>query len=149
VTETKPKRRWFRFSLRTLFVLVTIVGIWLGLQVRTVMHRKQMLAFLDAECAGKFNPYDRIFRPDNECVLDGPVELTDKPRVSFIRRLLGDRTVPIICLPTSMTSDDVLQFTCTFPDAFITQFEHTCQSATLSLIAEQHFEITGDRLTVK
>ena len=27
MTETKPKRRWFRFSLRTLFVLVTIICI--------------------------------------------------------------------------------------------------------------------------
>ena len=31
MTETKPKRRWFRFSLRTLFVLVTIVGHLCGL----------------------------------------------------------------------------------------------------------------------
>ena len=30
MTETKPKRRWFRFSLRTLFVLVTIIGKRLG-----------------------------------------------------------------------------------------------------------------------
>src|SRR5262245_21854409 len=30
VTETKPKRRWFRFSLRTLFVLVTITGVAAG-----------------------------------------------------------------------------------------------------------------------
>jgi hypothetical protein len=27
---TAPKRRWFAFSLRTLFVLVTVFGIWLG-----------------------------------------------------------------------------------------------------------------------
>ena len=30
MTETKPKRRWFRFSLRTLFVLVTIIGVGAG-----------------------------------------------------------------------------------------------------------------------
>jgi hypothetical protein len=27
MTEIKPKRRWFKFSLRTLFVLVTIIGV--------------------------------------------------------------------------------------------------------------------------
>jgi hypothetical protein len=27
---TPPRRRWFRFSLRTLFVVVTLLGIWLG-----------------------------------------------------------------------------------------------------------------------
>jgi hypothetical protein len=26
MNEAKPKRRWFRFSLRTMFVLVTIAG---------------------------------------------------------------------------------------------------------------------------
>jgi hypothetical protein len=30
MAETKPKRRWFRFSLRTLFVLVAIIGVPLG-----------------------------------------------------------------------------------------------------------------------
>jgi len=28
--ESKPRRRWFRFSLRTLFVLVAVVSIVLG-----------------------------------------------------------------------------------------------------------------------
>jgi hypothetical protein len=42
--DTK-KRRWFRFSLRTLFVLVTVLCIWLGhsltwiRQRHTVFHR--------------------------------------------------------------------------------------------------------------
>jgi hypothetical protein len=26
-----PKRRWFRFSLRTLFVVVTVTAVWVGL----------------------------------------------------------------------------------------------------------------------
>jgi hypothetical protein len=27
---TAPKRRWFKYSLRTLFVVVTAFGVWLG-----------------------------------------------------------------------------------------------------------------------
>jgi hypothetical protein len=27
MSETKPKRRWLRFSLRTLFIMVTILGV--------------------------------------------------------------------------------------------------------------------------
>ena len=29
MTETKPKRPWFKFSLRTLFVVITVLCIWL------------------------------------------------------------------------------------------------------------------------
>ena len=42
MTETKPKRRWFRFSLRTLFVLVTIIGIaagWVTYQLNWIRER--------------------------------------------------------------------------------------------------------------
>jgi hypothetical protein len=30
MTETKPKRRWFRFSLRTFLIAITLFGAWLG-----------------------------------------------------------------------------------------------------------------------
>jgi hypothetical protein len=42
--ETKPKRRWFRFSLRTLFVLVTIAClpmIWMAYQLKWIHERRQ------------------------------------------------------------------------------------------------------------
>jgi hypothetical protein len=44
MTETKPKRRWFRFSLRTLFVLVTVIGVaagWLANQLNWIRQRHQ------------------------------------------------------------------------------------------------------------
>ena len=33
-----PKRRWFRFafSLRTLFIVVTLFGCWLGYQINSL-----------------------------------------------------------------------------------------------------------------
>ena len=43
MTETKPKRRWFRFSLRTLFVLVTIACIWLGYSFNWIRQRHDYL----------------------------------------------------------------------------------------------------------
>ena len=42
MTETKPKRRWFRFSLRTLFVLVTIISLpfgWIAYQLNWIQQR--------------------------------------------------------------------------------------------------------------
>jgi hypothetical protein len=40
-----PKRRWFRFNLRTLFVVVTVVGCiagWLLYQVRWIVERRHV-----------------------------------------------------------------------------------------------------------
>ena len=38
----KP-RRWFRFSLRTLFILLTLFGVWLGVQVKWIRDRNQLI----------------------------------------------------------------------------------------------------------
>ena len=41
----KPKpRRWFRFSLRTMFVLVTVVCVWLGYQLNWIRERREVLS---------------------------------------------------------------------------------------------------------
>ena len=39
-----PRRRWFRFSLRTLFVVVTVLGCWLGYQLNWIRERHAVLA---------------------------------------------------------------------------------------------------------
>jgi hypothetical protein len=44
VNEAKPTRRWFRFSLRTLFVLMTIVGFlagWVAYQLNWIRQREE------------------------------------------------------------------------------------------------------------
>jgi hypothetical protein len=46
MTETKPKRRWFRFGLRTLFVLMTIFGVvsgWVAYQFNWIRQRHEFL----------------------------------------------------------------------------------------------------------
>jgi hypothetical protein len=40
-----PKRRW-SFSLRVLFLVVTVVGIWLGWNLKQVRDRERMLALI-------------------------------------------------------------------------------------------------------
>ena len=39
-----PKRRWFRFSLRTMFVVVTVVACWLGWNLHQVRQREKFLS---------------------------------------------------------------------------------------------------------
>jgi hypothetical protein len=46
MTETKPKHRWFRFSLRTMFVLMTIICVgvaWVGYQLNWIRERHDFL----------------------------------------------------------------------------------------------------------
>ena len=40
-----PRRRWFlpRYSLATLFVVVTVFGVWLGMQVKWIRDRHEFL----------------------------------------------------------------------------------------------------------
>jgi hypothetical protein len=50
MTKTETKRRWFRFSLRTLFGLVTIVGVgagWVVYQLDWIRERHTLLASRD------------------------------------------------------------------------------------------------------
>jgi hypothetical protein len=39
-----PKRRWFRWSLRTMFVVVTVFGCWLGYQLNWIRQRHQLIS---------------------------------------------------------------------------------------------------------
>ena len=39
-----PKRRWPRFSLRTMFVVVTVFGCWLGYEMNWIRQRRQVIA---------------------------------------------------------------------------------------------------------
>ena len=45
--ESRAKIRRFHFSLRTLFVVVAITGIWLGWQRHLVSERKKILQWLE------------------------------------------------------------------------------------------------------
>ena len=36
-----PRRRWLRFSLSTCFILVTLVAVWLGVQMKWIKDRHQ------------------------------------------------------------------------------------------------------------
>jgi len=43
MSDHSPKRRWFRFSLRTLFVVVTVFACWLGYEMNWIRQRRQVI----------------------------------------------------------------------------------------------------------
>jgi len=48
-TPNWPTRRWFRFSLRTLLVAITLFGLWLGYYINWIHQRQQARAVEDRE----------------------------------------------------------------------------------------------------
>ena len=54
--ETKPKRRWFRFGLRTLFVVATALALVIGWQANIAHRRRAMSFVLGSSEQGHFPP---------------------------------------------------------------------------------------------
>src|SRR5262245_33675445 len=82
----RPSRRWLRFSLRTLLVLVTVFCVWLGWQVSIVHERKAALA--------KPGIVERVVYPGD----DEWNKADSVPTLPFWRYWMGDRPVPSIIL---------------------------------------------------
>ena len=94
------KRRWLRFSLRTLFVLVTLFCVWLGYSLNWIRQRRQELVwarshgqvFLDGISKNCYTPKGQA------------IELVDNPAPWQIR-ILGERGVWVIYIQTPSKPD--------------------------------------------
>ena len=47
-TTSNPRRRWFQYSLRTLFVLVTVLCVWLAVTVERVRKQREAVEAIEA-----------------------------------------------------------------------------------------------------
>ena len=47
--EEKPKRRWLRFSIRTMLLAVTVLCIWMGRQVQITKQRGALMREIHAD----------------------------------------------------------------------------------------------------
>lgn len=80
----KPRRRWFQYSLRSFFVVVAAVAVWLGI----IAHRarEQQEAVRAIEALGGRVRYDWQFEQDDPFGED--VQERGGPR--WLRRAVGD-----------------------------------------------------------
>ena len=98
MTETKPKRRWFRFRLRTLLVVMTALCVWLGFKVNAARRQKEAVtAILKAGGTVSFdyqmvqpgpgNPTD--FAIDSNALPSGPTWLRNVLGVDFFSNVIS------------------------------------------------------------
>lgn len=115
---TEPnRRRWFRFSLRGMFVLVTLVCVWLGWNLNTVRERRAVRKEFEARNGFSFqtaNDYfaGRVLGPDEHLA-----------SVSFSRRLCGDQAIQVIWYPwfEGPNETDLARLGRAFPEAQLTE----------------------------
>jgi hypothetical protein len=109
--EGKPKRRWLRFSLRTMFVLITAVSIWLGWTVSVVRERKSVLGDMRA------TPGFDVAPAGSTTYVGGPAPPT--PTIPWLRKWLGDEAIESIWFPADHipTAYEVRYLERLFPEA--------------------------------
>ena len=108
-------RRRLAFSLRTLFVLLTVFGVWLGWQVQIVRERKELLKSLDGRKSIRV-----VFSAEVPVRMRGGHEAS----IPIWRCWLGDKPVQFVFILFVYPPDKTEQLKAAFPEArFIDDFD--------------------------
>lgn len=108
-------RRWLSFSLRTLFVVMTVGCVWLGWEARIVRERKAVLRDL-RNVVVLFASTQR-YQPLTEAIQLGSQIDYGYLRISLTRRLLGDEPYVEIYLLETTPPELVERTEHAFPEA--------------------------------
>ena len=104
MTETKPNRRWFRFSLRTLFVLVTLFGCWLAYQLNWIRERHNAPVLAGISTAIEATPA-------------GPKEVTIEHDPPWPLAWFGERGYSALAVDESYGEQEIERIRKLFPEA--------------------------------
>lgn len=96
------KRLSLRFSLRTFFVLLTAVCVWLGYNADIVRNRKMLM---------HGSPLDPC--------LTISIDLDRQFKLSWIRRLLGDKMYPFAIQSHCMTKEQLDEMRSVYPEMWV------------------------------
>ena len=111
--STPPRRRWFQFGLRTMFVVVTVFAVWLGLELNYIHERKAMrespLSQGTAMPASDWVQAVAMSRPSSPRI--------SPPKIPFWREWLGDEAVGYIRIKSDEPESDDKRAAYLFPEA--------------------------------
>ena len=118
-----PKRRWLRFSLRTLFVVVTVLAAfsgWVVYHLNWIRERHQLLARHNATSAEQYvNRRARFGDPEPKPFL---TIAPSSPSIGFGLRLFGETDVShvrVFILDGGPEGDEIERAARLFPEATI------------------------------
>ena len=118
--QPKPRRRWLQFSLRTMFVVVTVFCVWMGFTAKRARDQREAVEAIEA-LGGTVDYEHEVFEVVNQLyVLGRP------PGPEWLRKLVGDEyfvSVNRVALPASKLDD-----------AMISRFERLTNLRYLNLI---------------
>jgi hypothetical protein len=106
--KAEAKRpRWLslQFSLRTLFIVVTLFAIWLGWQLQRIKARKDAIERIESN--GGIVQVGPSFTFTNQ----------PPPEISWFRVLLGDQAVTTIGMPDQFSTRERERICSQFPEA--------------------------------
>jgi hypothetical protein len=112
--------RWFRFSLRTMFILVTALCCWLAWESSIVRGRQAMLREL------RPRPMIQITTADEWVQYAYGSAPPPRARISLVRKWLGDQAIQEISYGRgfhNLTPEEIKRITRTFPEAKVHEFE--------------------------
>jgi hypothetical protein len=112
----KPRRSWFRFSLRTLLILMTLVCCWLAWESAIVRQRKALLAQMQASGAFTISKTPATWTVSS---LTNPKEYPRPATIPWVRRCLGDEAIQYVSYFNVPPEIDLQRVKRTFPE---TQF---------------------------
>jgi hypothetical protein len=102
-----PKRRWFRYSLRMLFVVVTVIACWLGWNLHVVEERKLLRSWIQKNRGHVLPAADWMrYRPLNEPIT-----------IPLIRQWFGDEPIYSVSLPYGSSQFDLDRTRAAFSEA--------------------------------
>jgi hypothetical protein len=107
-----PNRRWFRYSLRTLFIVVTLFACWLGWNLNKVRQREQVLRQKNITSAGM----DWATKQPRQ---------TPPQHFPFSWRLLGEQPLHILGVHGGLSPDELKRLQALFPEAEIHVYART------------------------
>jgi hypothetical protein len=104
---------WFQFRLGTMFVLVTILAVWLGWELHFVHARRAFVARLE--------PLGFDYYADRSDFVDPAHRPWKAARNSSWRQWLGDKNYSEIIIPAKWSHEEVEHATRLFPEAKVCQ----------------------------
>ncbi len=118
MTAAQPRRRWFRFSLRSFLLLVLVGGSVLGWQMHVVHERTRLRQWL------KFRDAYVVTLADQAGQKAGDPGIPHHGEIPWYRRLLGDEPVLLIDLREDVSEEAEDRVRRAFSESIVNQDFH-------------------------